>query len=90
MPTAAEFREELYRVIYEATKPGRAFVDINAGELHARLGAYPSRDHRIPVCCRVMKRAMAVDAGDRILQQPTSGEGATVTIRYVLPRSEKR
>jgi len=86
MPTADEFREELYRMMHEGFRRGVPHVDINAAELHRRLGAYPGPNHRMPVCCEVMKSAMAEDAGDRILHQPESGQGAILTIRYVLPR----
>ncbi|MBZ5667277.1 MAG: HNH endonuclease [Acidobacteriia bacterium] len=85
MPTADEFREELFRMMHAAFKQ-HGHVDINAGELHRRLGDYPGPNHRMPVCCEVMKAAMAEDAGDRILEQPERGEGASLTIRYVLPR----
>jgi 5-methylcytosine-specific restriction protein A len=50
------------------------------------LGGYPGRDHRVPICCKVMKSAMARDYGDMPLQEPPSGQGASLTIRYVLPR----
>jgi hypothetical protein len=49
MPSADEFRKELYRMLSEATKGGRAFVEINAGELHRRVGDYPSKNHRMPM-----------------------------------------
>jgi len=86
MPTADDFRQELHRMMYEAFQEGRKVADINAGELHRRLGDYPGPDHRMPNCCQVMKSAMAADAGDIVLQEPTSSQGASLTIRYVLPR----
>jgi hypothetical protein len=88
MPTADDFRNELYRLMLEAMKAGQAFAEINAGELHRRVGDYPGRDHRMPVCCEVMRGALALDAGDVILEQPPSGQGASLTVRYVLPRPE--
>ena len=89
MPTADEFRDALHRIFYEAFKAGRSSVDVNSGDLHARVGGYPSPDHRMPVCCQVMRTALAPDAGDVITNEPPSGQGATLTIRYVLPRKEK-
>jgi len=86
LPTADEFREELLRMMHEAFKQNRLHVDINAGELHRRLGAYPSTNHRMPLCCTVMKAAIDEDAGDKILKQPERGQGASLTVRYVLPR----
>ncbi len=86
MPQADDFRNELYRMMLEAMKAGKAFAEINAGELHRRVGDYPGKDHRMPICCDVMRRALAADAGDVILEQPPRGQGASLTIRYVLPR----
>jgi hypothetical protein len=85
MPTAADFRMEMYRLMYEAMQAGEDTVEINSGELHTRVGGYPGANHRMPVCCAVMHGAYAPDAGDVIVQQPPSGQGATLTIRYVLP-----
>jgi len=86
MPTAEDFKTELHRMMLEAMKAGRESVEINAGELHRRVGDYPGRNHRMPVCCEVMRRTLAQDAGDVVLQEPLSGQGARLTIRYVLPR----
>jgi 5-methylcytosine-specific restriction protein A len=86
MPTADDFRRELHRMMYEAFNAGHNFIDVNAGQLHARLGDYPGPNHRMPNCCQVMKAAIAEDAGDEIREQPASGQGASLTIRYILPR----
>jgi hypothetical protein len=86
LPTADEFREELLRMMHDTFKQNRHYVDINAGELHRRLGTYPSTNHRMPLCCTVMKAAINENAGDKILKQPECGQGASLTIRYVLPR----
>jgi len=43
MPTADDFRHELYRAMHEALRAGRETIDINAGELHRRAGDYPAR-----------------------------------------------
>jgi len=88
MPTADEFREALYGCFYEAFKDHRSTVEVNAGELHRRLGGYPGPDHRMPLCCRVMRELIDQAAGDVILNEPPSGQGASLTIRYVLPRRE--
>ena len=86
MPTADEFRTELFKMMHEAVKQNSPHIEINAGELHSRLGDYPGPNHRMPVCCEVMMRAIAEDTGDRILERPESGQGASLTVRYVLPR----
>ena len=88
MPTAEEFKLELHRMMLEAMKDGRDFVDVNAGELHTRVGGYPAQDHRMPVCCGVMRNAFSGAAGDVIRDEPQSRQGASLTIRYVLPRIE--
>ena len=81
-----DFRDELDRILDEAVRQGHKYVDVNAGEIHKGLGAYPGPDHRVPACCSVMRAAMAPDYGDRVLQEPPSGQGASLTIRYLLPR----
>jgi len=86
MPTAEEFKMELHRMMLEAIKEGKQCAEINAGDLHRRVGDYPGRNHRMPVTCEVMRAAFAPDAGDLILEEPPSGQGASLTIRYVLPR----
>lgn len=85
MPTAADFRMEMYRMMYKAMQEGETTAEINSGELHRRIGGYPGANHRMPVCCQVMRGAYAPDAGDVIVEERPSGQGATLTIRYVLP-----
>ena len=55
MPTAEDFRHELFRILEAAKNSGSEFVEINAGALHRRLGGYPGIDSRMPDCCEVMK-----------------------------------
>lgn len=86
MRTAEDFKLELHRVMLEAMREGKGIAEVNAGDLHRRVGDYPGRNHRMPVCCQVMRAAFAPDAGDVILEEPPSGQGASLTIRYVLPR----
>lgn len=86
MPTANDFRDALKGYFYEASKQSQPTVDVNAGNLHRSLGGYPGPNHRLPICCTVMRAAMDEDAGDIILSSPESGQGANLTIRYVLPR----
>ena len=89
MPTAEEFRDKLYRFFNEAFREGQEGVEVNAGELHRRVGDYPGPNHRMPVCCEVMRAAYAPDGGDIIVDEPPSGQGASLTIRYVLPRRDQ-
>jgi hypothetical protein len=90
MPTADEFREALHEIFYEAFRDKKTTVDITAGELHRRVGGYPGPNHRMPLCCRVMRDEVDRVEGDRVLNEPPSGQGASLTIRYVLPRRGNR
>lgn len=80
-----QFRRALEDLFRRAA--GQQFVDISAGQVHRLVGGYPGPDHRMPVCCKVLRRAMA--PGDVVVAQPPSGMGASLTIRYRLPRPER-
>ncbi|MBO4698645.1 hypothetical protein J5690_03425 [bacterium] len=58
------------------------YVDLTSGDVHRAVGGYPAKNgnHRMPVCCDVMSRAMRGD--DEVLFEPPKGKGATLTIRY--------
>ena len=86
MPTKAEFRSELRSQLRDAELHKAPSVEINSGDLHRKLGGYPAKDgkHQMRPCCEAMydeKRA-----GDTLLSAPKKGHGASVTIRYELPR----
>jgi 5-methylcytosine-specific restriction protein A len=68
-----------------AAASGATHLDVNAGELHRGLGGYPGPDQRMPACCAAMRSAMR--AGDIVLSEPPKGAGASLTVRYRLPRS---
>lgn len=78
------FEEALSARLRTAQRSGMTFVDVVSGSLHREVGDYPGPDHRMPVCCSVMEREMR--PGDRIVAAPPKGKGATLTIRYRLPR----
>ena len=82
--TAETFRSALNDRLTAAARQGRAYVDLRSGDLHRRTGGYPGPDHRMPVCCSVMRAAM--QAGDMIRAEPPAGAGASLVIRYQLPR----
>jgi hypothetical protein len=84
MPTPKDFQSELDSIFASAQQQGKSFIEIKSGDLHRSVGGYHRHNHRLPSCCRVMKRNMK--PGDQILQQPPSGEGATLIIRFKLPR----
>ena len=65
---------------------GSSSIEVNSGALHRRVGGYPG-NHRMPICCSVMRTVMK--PGDEIIASPLKGDdadGASLTIRYVLPR----
>lgn len=84
MPTSDEFRAELRSQLRAAELKKLPHADINAGELHRCLGGYPRANHQMPSCCHVMEQERR--ALDKIVAGPPSGKGATLTIRYRLPR----
>lgn len=83
-PTADSFRAQLRKEWRAATNDRQAYVVIKSGDLHRQVGAYPGTDHRMPTCCDVMIGER--ETGDQILAEPPKGKGASLTIRYQLPR----
>ena len=83
-----DFQVVLDRILTEAEVLGRSSVEIKSGDLHRKVGGYPGTNHRMPICCQVMKNNMMF--GDKIMEQPPSGKGATLLISYQLPRSESK
>ena len=75
------FRRALQQLFAEAQGSS---VDVTSGELYRSVGGRTGRDYRMAPCCDVMRQAM--HSGDEILRSPPKGRGATLTIRYVLPR----
>jgi hypothetical protein len=88
-PTADSFRAALAQLLQEATTGGQQSVRITAGELDRKVGGYPRRRHRMPVCCNVMKAEMDAAYGDAVVKAPPSGQGASLTIEYRLPRPRR-
>ena len=83
-PSTDEFQAELNEVLKAASQERQAYVDVNAGELHRSVGGYPTPFNRMPACCNVMRKEMK--SGDLLLHEPPKGKGASLTIRYRLPR----
>lgn len=80
--TADDFREEINGMIKKAREGKLSFIDITSGDVHRKVGGYPSRDHRMASCCDVMYSLMKTK--DEILYAPPKGKGATLKIRYYL------
>ena len=83
--TADDFRAALIKEFTKASASGASNCTVNSGDLHRYVGGYPGPDHLMPSCCSVMRKAMNVD--DEVLSQPKKGAGASLTIKYRLPRS---
>jgi 5-methylcytosine-specific restriction protein A len=84
VPDAAAFEAEIKRRFRDAEKAGAWCVDICSGVVHRHLGSYPGPHHRMPDCCQVMRRLMM--EADSVVEAPPKGSGATLVIRYRLPR----
>ena len=51
----------------DARRSGRPYVDVRAKELHKMVGGYPNKgNHRMPVCCGVMKKKDAEGRQDTV------------------------
>lgn len=85
MPTTEDFRRELRAQLGRAQRSGAPHIEINSGELHRKVGDYPGPNHRMPMCCDIMYEAHTV--GDEIISKPPKGKGASLTIRFKLPRN---
>ena len=83
-PTTSDFQRALDRNFQDAQDQQLSYVDVVSGDVHRELGGYPSSNHRMPNLCQVMRRNM--HERDEILSSPPSGQGATLRIRYRLPR----
>ncbi len=84
MATAEILRTELRLQLIRAERRGVPYLDINSGQLHRKVGGYPGKNHNMPSCCNVMYGEQKV--GDAVLSSPPKGLGASLTIRYRLPR----
>ena len=84
MTPSRDFQDELDRILSAAAQRHDRYADVEAGDLHRRVGGYPGKNHRMPVCCGVMKQNMK--SGDRIIEEPPSGQGASLIIRFGFPR----
>ena len=86
--TADDFRAALQHRLAAAEAAGHDHIEIRSGDLHREMGDYPGPRHRLGVCCNVM-RAFRLE-GDDILHTPECGSGASLVIRYRLPRTGAR
>ena len=89
IPEKADFEKALSDWFREDEQEESPFVDIRADELHARIGDYPGPFHRMATCCEVMYENYH-PATDKIMQFPPKGKGASMEIRYALPRTARQ
>jgi 5-methylcytosine-specific restriction protein A len=81
---AASFRAALEEMLAEAEASGATELVVVSKELHEKVGGYPGVDHAMPVCCDVMRKACGPN--DVVVSSPKRGKGASLAIRYLLPR----
>jgi hypothetical protein len=84
MPDKEDFVRALKDQLFMAQSKGLPWVEINSGELHRFVGGYPAKKHQMPVCCAAMYAEQR--ATDETKSAPPKRNGASVTIRYNLPR----
>ena len=85
MPTRKDFQNALDELFREGSGKSARYIDIRAGNLHRKVGGYPG-NHRMPTCCDVMREN--IQPRDNILHEPPKGKGASLEIRYSLPRGK--
>jgi len=84
MLKARAVEEEIRSQWAEAHARRTSYVDIRAGDVHRGLGG----QNRVPQVCQVMMRLR--HPGDLVIDGPPSGQGASLTIRYLLPRESNK
>lgn len=87
-PTQEDFDNEIETIFQQATGLNVAYIGLNSGALHQRVGGYPAQNHVMPLCCNCMRNKMRTELGDEIIEQPPQGDGAALLIHYVLPRPD--
>ena len=84
MPNTDDFHRTLAKYFQESENANQDSLTLEAGQVHRRVGGYPGRSHSMPTCCNVMRKLML--EGDELLYAPPSGKGASLKIRYNIPR----
>ncbi len=82
-PTAEAFAAELKRRLTDGQASGKAHIHVSAFDLHRSIAPYPAPNHRMPLCCQVMRAAMR--DGDQALTQAEK-DGPELLVRYTFPR----
>lgn len=80
-PNRQDFQKCLDIILEIARNNNLSSIDVKASEIHRLVGHYPNQgDHRIPVCCSVMRDTMKET--NKELPNSLKNDGATMTIRY--------
>ena len=80
MATVKEDFQKCLDIILEIARNNNlSSIVVKSGELHRLAGGYPSQDHRMPVCCSVMRATMRESDGE--LPNSLKKDGATLQIR---------
>ena len=82
--TKIDFQNVIRREFAVAAADGLTQLDIRSDLLHIKVVVYPRPGHSMPTCCNVMYAEM--QPGDEVRAAPPKGKGATLVIRYRLPR----
>ncbi len=85
MPNKEDFRKALLEEMEAGIRAKKTHIDVNAGELHRQLGGYPGKSHSMSSCCDVLYEEQERGRAD-VLTAPPKKKGASLTIRYHLPR----
>jgi hypothetical protein len=83
-PSKKDFRAIIIIMLRTAQSYNKTYLDINAASLHRFVGGYPNQNHRMPSCNDAMRSLL--NDNDQILKVPKKLYGASLTIRYHLPR----
>src|SRR5262245_42207776 len=87
-PTAWDFQNHLMAILNGARQTGQSYIDVESGNLHQQVGGYAKSNHKMPVCCEVMKKMMRF--GDSVVSETANGQDSTLTIRYTVDTAGTR
>ena len=88
MKKAEDFQKELDQIFDFAEKKKLDSATINAGDFHQVVGDHPGSNHRILVCCSVLRKAMI--SADQILVSPPKGNGQVFKFGLCFPERENK
>ena len=87
-PTAWDFQNQLMAILNGARQSGQSYIDVESGNLHQQVGGCAKSNHKMPVCCEVMKKMMRF--GDSVVSETANGQDSTLTIRYTVQATTTR